>query len=147
MNFPWCREAWWKDWWHPLFGHQDLLEFRENNSKMFFMESWLWNISKGFAILRQFRSALNRRLGGAQPGNRFVPFVRAYARSGCLVELDLTFCWPAFSLLSFGLGELSLFPSGVEELSLFPSPWGPHPPKLLSNFSWAYRYHSESTWR
>jgi len=29
--------------------------------------------------------------GGAQPGNRFVSFVRAYARSGCLVELDLKF--------------------------------------------------------
>ena len=40
----------------------------------------------------------NRRLGGAQPGNRFVSFVPAYARSGCLVELDLKFRWPAFSL-------------------------------------------------
>ena len=29
----------------------------------------------------------DRRLGGVnQPGNRFVSFVRAYARSGCLVE-------------------------------------------------------------
>ena len=68
----------------------------------------------------------NRRLGGAQPGNRFVSFVRAYARSGCLVELDQKFCWPAFSLFPFcwarswgfsfvgpgGFGELSLFPFG-----------------------------------
>ena len=30
--------------------------------------------------------------------HRFVSFVRAYARSGCLVELDLKFCGPAFSL-------------------------------------------------
>ena len=36
--------------------------------------------------------------GGAQLGNRFVSFVRAYARSGCLVELDLNVCGPAFSL-------------------------------------------------
>ena len=38
------------------------------------------------------------RLGGAQPGNRFVSFVRTYARSGCLAELDLKFHEPAFSL-------------------------------------------------
>ena len=37
-----------------------------------------------------------RRLGGAQPGNRFVSFVRAYARSGCLVELDLKSRCPHF---------------------------------------------------
>ena len=68
-----------------------------------------------------------RRLGGAQPGNRFVSFVRAYARSGCLVELDQKFCWSAFSLFPFasarswgfsfvgpgGFGELSLFPFGA----------------------------------
>ena len=40
-------------------------------------------------------------VGGAQPGNRFVSFVRAYARSSCLVELDLKFCWSAFSLFLF----------------------------------------------
>ena len=81
-------------------------------------------------------SSHNRRLGSAQPGSRFDSFVRTYARSGCLVELDLKFRGPAFSLFPFGLGELSLFPVGLGELSLFPSP---HPPNLLSNFSWAYR--------
>ena len=68
----------------------------------------------------------HRRLGGAQPGNRFVSFVRAYARSGCLVELDQKFGGPAFSLFPFcrarswgfsfvgpgGFGELSPFPFG-----------------------------------
>ena len=46
----------------------------------------------------------------------------AYARSGCLVELELKRCWLAFSLFPFGPGEPSLFPS-------------PNPPNLLSNFS------------
>ena len=54
-----------------------------------------------------------RRLGGAQTGNRFVSFVRAYGLSGCLVELDLKSCAPYFSLFPFGLGELSLFPVGL----------------------------------
>ena len=36
----------------------------------------------------------DRRFGGAQPGNRFVSSVRAYPRSGCLVELDLKSCGP-----------------------------------------------------
>ena len=30
---------------------------------------------------------MNRRLGSAQPGNRFVSFVRAYARSGSEVGI------------------------------------------------------------
>ena len=46
----------------------------------------------------------DRRLGGAQPGNRFVSFVRAYARSGCLVELDLKSCGPGFSLFPLASG-------------------------------------------
>ena len=68
--------------------------------------------------------------GAAQPGNRFVSFVRAYARSGCLVELGQKFGGPAFSLFplagarswgfSFvgpgGFGELSLFPFGAASL-------------------------------
>ena len=37
--------------------------------------------------------AITSEVGGAQLGNRFVSFVRAYARSGCLVELDLKLCW------------------------------------------------------
>ena len=68
--------------------------------------------------------------GAAQPGNRFVSFVRAYARSGCLVELDQNFCGLCFSLFPFvparswgfsfcvsgGFGELSLFPFGAASL-------------------------------
>ena len=41
--------------------------------------------------------SLYRRLGGAQPGNRFVSFMCAYAQSGCLVYLDQNMCWPIFS--------------------------------------------------
>ena len=88
---------------------------------------------------------IDRRLGGAQPGNRFVSFVRAYARSGCLVELNLKFCWLLFSLFPFCPGELSLFPFGLGSfpfpllvLGAFPFPFPP-PPNILSNFSWAYR--------
>ena len=85
----------------------------------------------------------NRRLGGAQPGNLFVSFVRAYARSGCLVELDQKLCGPGFSLFPFalarswgfsfvvpgGLGELSLFPFGPGSfpLSLPPTPQTSYP--------------------
>ena len=47
---------------------------------------------------------MNRRLGGAQPGNHFVSFMCAYTRSGCLVELDLKLCGPAFSLFPFAPG-------------------------------------------
>ena len=72
----------------------------------------------------------NRRLGGAQPGNRFVSFVRAYARSGCLVELELNVCWPAFSLFLFCPGELSLFPFGVLSFP-FSLPPTPRPPIQL----------------
>ena len=64
---------------------------------------------------------IDRRLGGAQPGNRFVSFVRAYARSGCLVELELNVCGLPFSLFPFCPGKLSLFPFGPGELCLFPS--------------------------
>ena len=94
--------------------------------------------------------AAYRRLGGAQPGNRFVSFVRAYARSGCLVELDQKLCGPGFSLFPFGRvrswGFSFVGPGGPGELSLFPFGPGsfpfslPPPPNLLSNFSWAYRY-------
>ena len=68
------------------------------------------------------RITQHRRLGGAQLGNRFVSFVRAYARSGCLVELDRNVCWLPFSLFPCCPGELSRFPFGDDELSLFPSP-------------------------
>ena len=56
---------------------------------------------KRFVIL-YFGKYGNRRLGGAQPGNRFVSFVRAYARSGCLVESDQKFCGPGFCLFPLG---------------------------------------------
>ena len=82
----------------------------------------------------------DRRLGGAQPGNRFVSFVSAYARSGCLVELDLKLCGPAFSLFPFapgfsfvgmgGPGELSLFPFGPKSFP-FSLPPPPKPPIQL----------------
>ena len=70
----------------------------------------------------------HRRLGGAQPGNRFVSFVRAYARSGCLVELELNVCGPPFSFFPFWPGELSLFPFG---LGGFPLSLPPNPPIQL----------------
>ena len=63
---------------------------------------WIWNYM-----------SIHRRLGGAQPGHRFVSFVRAYARSGCLVKLDLKLCWLLFSLFPFGLGKFSLFSFGL----------------------------------
>ena len=79
----------------------------------------------------------DRRLGGAQPGNRFVSFVRAYSRSGCPVEWDLKNGRPPpFPFPSLPRGAFP-FPFGGDELSLFPSP---NRPNLLSNFSWAYRY-------
>ena len=72
----------------------------------------------------------HRRLGGAQTGNRSVSFVRSYARSGCLVELDLNVCGPPFSLFPFGLRELSLFPFGLGSFPLsLPAP--PKPPIQL----------------
>ena len=63
----------------------------------------------------------NRRLGGAQPGNRFLSFVLAYARSGFLVELDRKRPCRSFPFSCF-LAELPLFPFGGDELFLFPSP-------------------------
>ena len=48
-------------------------------------------------LVPEFSNIHNKSLqtceGGAQPENRFVSFVRAHARSGCLLELDLKFCW------------------------------------------------------
>ena len=79
---------------------------------------------------------LARMLGGVlNQGHRFVSFVRAYARSGCLVTLNLNLCWWSFSLFSFGFGELSL---SCVVLRSFPFSLPP-PPNLLSNFSSAYR--------
>ena len=60
----------------------------------------------------------NRRLGGAnQPGNRFVSFVRACARSGCLVKTGLGSHANPSSLFPFSLGDPSLFPLGSVNLS------------------------------
>ena len=71
--------------------------------------------------------------------NRLMPLItnQCHEIADALVELDQNGCWPYFSRFPFGPGELSLFPFGPAELSLFPSP---HPPNLLFNFSWAYRY-------
>ena len=61
---------------------------------------------------------VDRRLGGAnQPGNRFVSFVRAYARSGCLVKTGLGSHANPSSLFPFSLGDPSLFPLGSVNLS------------------------------
>ena len=61
--------------------------------------------------------AIKSEVGGCSTGNHFVSFVRAYARSGCLVELDLKLCWLPFCRFPFGLGELSLSPFAME------APW------------------------
>ena len=61
--------------------------------------------------------AIKSEVGGCSTGNRFVSFVRACARSGCLVELDLKLCWLPFYRFPFGLGELSLSPFAME------APW------------------------
>ena len=45
----------------------------------------------------------NRRLGGAQPGNRFVSFVRAHARSGSEVGIGKNGCPMTLSLFPFWL--------------------------------------------
>ena len=59
-----------------------------------------------------------RRLGGAnQPGNRFVSFVRAYARSGCLVKTGLGSNAVPSSLFPFSIGDPSLFPLGSANVS------------------------------
>ena len=62
--------------------------------------------------------------GPPEPENRFVSFVRAYSRSGCLVELDLKLCGPAFSLFPFwpgkAWGRSFVGPGGPRGLSLFP---------------------------
>ena len=42
--------------------------------------------------LMKWTLQFNRRLGGAQPGNRFVSFVRAYARSGSEVGIGENGC-------------------------------------------------------
>ena len=86
----------------------------------------------------------SRRLGGAQPGNRFISFVHSYVRSGCLVELAQKLCGPMFSLFPFcwarswgfsfvglgGPGELSLFPFGPGSFP-FSLPPPPKPPIQL----------------
>ena len=65
--------------------------------------------------------------GGVQQGNRFVLVVRAYARTGCKVQIGRSsrgspFPFPFSSLIVF------LFPMG-----------NPHPPNLLSRFGWPYQ--------
>ena len=64
----------------------------------------------------------DRRLGVLY--REIVSFLRAYALSGCLVELDIKFCGLLFSLSPFGPGELSLFPFGVTSLP-FSLPYTP----------------------
>ena len=75
---------------------------------------------------------VDRRLGGgAQRPNREIVSFRSCvrARGDCQVEMSLKRDPRRLSLFPFGLGRLSLFP------------WDPPPPpKLLSSFSWLYRY-------
>ena len=64
-------------------------------------------------VILHFSKELQSEVGGAiQPGNRFVSFVCAYARSGCLVETGLGSDAPAPSLFLFSVGDPSLFPPG-----------------------------------
>ena len=69
---------------------------------------------------------IHRRLVGAQPGNSFVSFVRAYARFGCLVELDLKRGGLAFP---FSLLAPPSFPFSL--LFSFSLPLTPKPPIQL----------------
>ena len=59
---------------------------------------------------------------GAHTGNRFVSFVRALPRSGCLLELDLNFCEPYFSIFSFGMGRFPFSLWGPGAFPFFSSP-------------------------
>ena len=71
-------------------------------------------------------SQVGRRSAAAQPGNRFISFVRA--RGDCQVEMSLK-------------RRPRRFPSSLLAWEAFPFPWGSSPPpKLLSSFSWLYRY-------
>ena len=94
----------------------------------FWFQRFLVSKTLGFLVAKNPLMFLkDRSLGGAQRGNRFASFVRAYARSGCLVELDQIVCGPPFFLFPFGPGELSLFPFGVTNFpfSLAPPPKPP----------------------
>ena len=77
----------------------------------------------------------NRRLGGSPTGKSFrvVPCVRACARSGCLVELDLKSRCHNFPFPLFGAPS---FPFPFLGRRAFPFPF---PPNILSNFSWGYQ--------
>lgn len=86
----------------------------------------------------KFDEIIHRRFGGESKWE-IVPCracVRACTRSGCLVELDLKNpCHHVpFSLRGRRASPFPFFGRrGFPFLS-------PHPPKLLSNFSWVYRY-------
>ena len=78
--------------------------------------------------------------------------MRAYARSGCLVELDLKLCWLPFYRFPSGLGEPSLSPFAMWRLH--GSSWRPvsvhGPPTLLhckNNRFCNISYAMEAPWR
>ena len=54
--------------------------------------------------------------------------VRVYARSGCLMELDLNVCWLLFSLFPFPFWSRGAFPFPFWSWGAFPFPFPP-PPK------------------
>ena len=76
---------------------------------------------------------------GVSPSGKSFRVVRA-----CVLARGLVAWWNSISripavMFPFPLGgaDLTLFPFGGDELSSFPSP---HPPNLVFNFSWVYRY-------
>ena len=110
------------------------------------------NKTRTFTCLSSFNGKLpnahfmvfdRSEVGGCSTGKsfRFVSFVRAYARYGCLLELDLKFWGSPLSLFSSvpgeswgfsflvlgGPGELSLFPFGTGSFP-FSLPPPPKPP-------------------
>ena len=58
--------------------------------RLFLRVIWKVGVYKVFLARRVLKHTIFARgdRRSPQPGNRFVSFVRAYARSGCLVELD-----------------------------------------------------------
>ena len=71
---------------------------------------------------------------------RVVSCVRACAWSGCLVELDLKNPCRHVPFSLWGDGGVPSFPFSLLGATRFPLSLSPHPPNLLSNFNWVYRY-------
>ena len=77
-------------------------------------------------------------VGGSESAFRQAPRNREIVSFRACVRRAMSGCEVEFRCKSVA-GALSLFPFGDGRLSLFP--WDPPPPpKLLSSFSWLYRY-------